>query len=81
MANQNTTTEWWETRRPNYSVFVSDLVISEASRGHLEASQRRLAAIAALPLLQISEDVRVLAQALIESHALPEKAEADACHV
>ena len=81
MANQNTTTEWWETRRPNYSVFSSDLVISEASRGHPEASERRLAAIADLTLIQISENVRALAQALIESHALPEKAEADAYHV
>ena len=81
MANQRTTTEWWETCRPSYSVFASDLVISEVSRGHPGASQRRLAAIADLPLLQISEDARVLAQALIESHALPEKAEADAYHV
>lgn len=80
-ANLNTTTEWWETRRPSYSVFVSDLVISEASRGNPEASQRRLAAIADLPLLQISEDVATLAQALIDSHALPEKAEPDAYHV
>lgn len=60
MANQNTTTEWWETRRLSYTVFVSDLVISEASKGHPEASQRRMAAIADLPLLQISEDVRAL---------------------
>lgn len=81
MANQNTTTEWWELRRPNYSVFASDLVIAEASSGYPEASQRRLAAIADLPLLQISENVRALAQALIDSHALPEKAEADAYHV
>jgi len=25
--------DWWETQRPNYSVFVSELVISEASKG------------------------------------------------
>ena len=81
MANQNTTVEWWETRRPNYSIFASDLVISEASRSHPAAAQRRLAAIADHPLLQVSEKVRALAQALIESHALPEKAEADAYHV
>lgn len=81
MANQSTTIEWWETRRHSYSVFASELVIAEASRGHSEASQRRLAAIADLSLLQISEDVRGLAQALIDNHALPEKAEADAYHV
>jgi predicted nucleic acid-binding protein len=81
MANQNTTTEWWETQRSHYIVVASDLVISEASRGHPEVAQRRLAAIADLPLLELSDNVRVLAQALIQSHALPEKAEADAYHV
>jgi len=81
MANQTATSEWWEMQRPNYRVFVSDLVISEAGKGHPEAAQRRLAAIADLPLLQISPEVRVLAQALIENHALPPKAEADAYHV
>lgn len=81
MANQNTTTEWWEKRKQNYDVFVSELVVLEASKGHPEASQRRLDAIAEMPLLQISENVRELALTLIESHALPEKAEADAYHV
>ena len=81
MANQSATSEWWEAQRPNYSAFVSDLVISEARKGHPEAAQRRLDVIAALPLLKISHEVLALAQALIESHALPQKAEADAYHV
>ncbi len=81
MANQAATLDWWETQRPNYSVFVSELVISEASKGHPEAAQRRLVVIADLPLLQISPEVRRLAQALIQNHALLPKAEADAYHV
>nr|VFK42042.1 MAG: PIN domain-containing protein [Candidatus Kentron sp. SD]VFK47914.1 MAG: PIN domain-containing protein [Candidatus Kentron sp. SD] len=81
MANQGATAEWWEIRKPDYHVVASDLVLSEAGRGHSEAARRRLAAIADLPLLRISEDVRVLAKALMENHALPEKAEADAYHI
>ena len=81
MANQSATLDWWETQRANYNVFVSELVVSEASNGHPEASQRRLVVINDLPLLVISEEVRALAQALIENHALPRKAEADAYHV
>ena len=81
MANQAATLDWWETQRPNYSVFVSELVISEASKGHPEAAQRRLVVIADLPLLQISPEVRSLAEALIQNHALLPKAEADAYHV
>jgi len=81
MANQSVTSEWWETQRFNYNVFASDLVISEAAKGHPEAAQRRLAVIADLSLLQISSEVRFLAEALIENHALPPKAEADAYHI
>jgi len=81
MANQSATLDWWETQRANYNVFISELVVSEASKGHPEASQRRLAVINDLPLIVISEEVRGLAQALIENHALPQKAEADAYHV
>ena len=81
MANQYATSEWWETQRPNYRTFVSDLVISEASRGNPKAAQRRLDVITDMPLLQISHEVRALALALIENHALPQKAEADAYHV
>ncbi len=81
MANQSATLDWWETQRANYNIFVSELVVSEASKGHPEASLRRLAVINDLPLILISEEVRGLAQALIENHALPQKAEADAYHV
>lgn len=34
MANQSATMDWWETQRRNYSVFVSELVLSEAGKGH-----------------------------------------------
>jgi len=81
MANQSITAEWWETRRSSYEVVVSELVLLEAGRGHAEAAQRRMVVASELPLLQVSPEVQSLAQALIESHALPEKAEADAYHV
>lgn len=81
MANQSATLDWWETQRDHYTIFVSELVVAEASKGHPEASQRRLAVVNDLPLIVISEEVRALAQALIENHALPLKAEADAYHV
>ncbi len=81
MANQSTRSEWREIQRPNYRVFASDLVISEAGKGHPEAAQRRLAAIGDIPLLRVSPEARALTLALIANHALPPKAEADAYHV
>jgi hypothetical protein len=45
MANKSATIEWWETQRPKYELVVSEFVIAEAGLGHLEAAERRLAAI------------------------------------
>ena len=81
MSNQTATFEWWETQKDHYSLVVSDLVISEAGRGHPEAAQRRLSVVSNFPLLQVSQEVQNLAQALVQEHALPQKAEADALHV
>jgi hypothetical protein len=81
MANQNVTIEWWETQRSNYDIFISEFVVAEASLGHPDAINRRLAIIADITELQATEEVRVLGQELIRRHALPANAEIDAYHV
>ena len=80
-GHQLSTREWWETQRQSYELYVSELVIAEASRGHEEAAQKRLALLDGIALLRISEDVVALAQALVDHHAIPEVANADAVHV
>jgi len=74
MANQNVTIEWWETQRSNYDIFISEFVVAEASLGHPDAINRRLAIIADITELQATEEVRVLGQELIRRHALPANA-------
>ena len=81
MANKSITEEWWETRRDLYQLVVSELVLLEAGRGNEEAAQRRLDAASEIPLLEVTPEVKSLALALMENHARPEKAEADAYHV
>jgi len=80
-ANQNITIEWWETRRPNFELFISEFVFAEASLGNPEAAKRRLDAIANLPILATTDDVKVLVKALIFKGPIPEKAEIDAFHI
>ncbi|MGK5095302.1 type II toxin-antitoxin system VapC family toxin [Deltaproteobacteria bacterium TL4] len=80
-ANQNVTLEWWETQRPKFDLLISEFVVAEASLGHPEAAERRLAIIADIMELQATEEVRVLGQELIRRNALPAKAEIDAYHV
>ena len=80
-ANQNTTIEWWEARRPSFELFISEFVTAEAILGDSAAAQKRLETIADLPKLSVTDAVRTLAKALISENAIPPKAEVDAYHI
>jgi hypothetical protein len=80
-ANQNTTIEWWETRRHCFELFISEFVTAEASLGNLEAAQKRMETITDLPKLAVTEAVKMLAKTLISDGPIPPKAEIDAYHI
>lgn len=79
-AHQQITKSWWATRA-SYSFFVSEFVVGEAERGDPSAAARRLRFIAGIPLLEISEDARALARAVLSESAMPTAAALDAAHV
>ena len=80
-AHQQLTHEWWEHHRMNFEVFVSQLVVQEASTGDQQASQRRLQIIKQLPLLEFTESAVALARALVEEGPIPERSVTDALHI
>lgn len=80
-ANQQVTQEWWQTRRPKFDLFVSQLVIQEASAGDKEAGQQRLQVLQDIPLLELNEEALALANELVNSGTLPQKAVGDALHI
>lgn len=80
-ANQNTTIEWWESRRGIFDLFVSEFVLAEAGLGHPDAARRRMTVLEDIAELTTTEDVRILGKALISRGALPLKAEIDAYHI
>ncbi len=81
-ARQQLTRSWWDTRRQSYEMVTSQLVLDEASAGDTTAAQERLELLEPIPLLDIEHpDVQPLAERLIQTHLLPEKASADARHV
>jgi predicted nucleic acid-binding protein len=81
MANQNTTIEWWESRRSEFDIFISEFVVAECSQGHPDAAARRLGVIQEIPELDVTEEVRQLGQALIDEGPIPENAKIDAYHI
>ena len=80
-ANQELTQEWWETRKDDFDFVISEFVLREAAAGDPNAAQNRLAAIAGIPELDITDEVGQLAQILMEKVPLPEKAQLDAFHI
>ena len=80
-ANQNTTIEWWETRRQQFDLYISEFVIAEASRGNSEAAARRMNAISGIPELEVVLEVKLLGGRLVAEGALPQRAEMDAYHI
>ncbi len=79
-ANQSVTIEWWETRRPDFDLFISEFVTTEASLGNTEAANKRLEIIEDIPSLSVNDEVRKLAEALITEGPIPPNAEIDAFH-
>ncbi|MFY9344378.1 MAG: type II toxin-antitoxin system VapC family toxin [Planctomycetota bacterium] len=79
-AHQQVTRDWW-AKRDRFDLFVSQLVLDEASGGDALAARRRLADLVGLPILDVNDAVTSLAQVLIASRAIPAEAGVDALHV
>ncbi|MBK8638072.1 MAG: type II toxin-antitoxin system VapC family toxin [Chromatiaceae bacterium] len=80
-AWQKETLDWWETRGGRFSIYISDLVIEEASRGDVSAAERRLAALSGLEVLPLTDEATALAKWLLEDGGVPRKALDDALHI
>lgn len=80
-AWQQITYQWWEEERQKYELFISELVIAEASEGHPEAVSRRLNALENIAQLSIDEEMGDLATIIMTGGGIPANSEADALHV
>ncbi len=80
-ARQQITREWWDDRRQAFDLYVSEVVLLEASAGDLDAAARRLEILDGIPLLDAKEDSDEIVQALVVQLALPDRAAADAAHI
>ena len=80
-ANQQLTQEWWTRRRESFDLYISQVVMEEASAGDLEAARKRMEILSPIPKLEITDDAESLAVALVEGMKLPERAKADALHI
>jgi len=80
-GHQQITHDWWDTRRRDYELCVSQLVLQEAGDGDPQAAQERLDVLATMTVLEIKEEAVELAEELVQAGALPAKAGNDALHI
>lgn len=80
-AHQQVTAEWWENALPRLEPYISPLLIEEASKGDELASRLRLERVAEYPVLEITSDVRDLAELYLERIPIPDRARGDAVHL
>ena len=81
-GHQATILKWWDEQRANYDVVISQFVLDEISAGDSKAAAKRLESVVGIPLLDTAPlEIAMLAQALIDSRALPQKAFLDGSHI
>ncbi len=80
-GQQAATRKWWEHRRSDYELFVSEFVDIEAGRGNAEMSLARIVAMQGLARLPATEAVLDLTAGILETGLIPAKAEMDASHI
>lgn len=80
-ARQQITAEWWDNRLNDFDIYISQVVVDETNEGDLVASMKRMEAIKAFPLLEITEAVVDLAGKITFLKIIPEKAIRDSLHI
>ena len=80
-AHQQITRDWWDRRRAEFELYISQVVLRECQAGDATAAAERLKILQDLPLLEQTEEATRLAQALVDRVPLPERAAVDGLHV
>ena len=80
-GQQEATRLWWERKRGNYDLYVSELVLEETAAGDPAMASARHAALAGLPQLAQTPAVDALAARILEQGIIPPGAAPDAEHI
>jgi hypothetical protein len=80
-AHQAVTRELWPELSTKYETYISALVLEESRRGDPEQAKLRLAAIEPFPMLDVNDEVRILAEKIIANRGIPAECPEDALHI
>jgi hypothetical protein len=80
-SRQASTRMWWDSGCSGFDLFTSLEAIDEAREGNEEMAAIRLALLKKATQLEITDDVGLLAQKLVNGGLVPDKAASDAIHI
>jgi hypothetical protein len=80
-ANQQITHDWWDFRRGQCDLHISELVVIEAKAGDAAMAARRLQLLEGVPVLAVGNEILELAEELMVAGSIPRKAVRDATHI
>jgi hypothetical protein len=81
LADQQATKEWWEQRRHDFDLFISETVLAEAGRGDAQFVAARLATLRGVPVLRDSTEAAALTRQLLVDAIIPPAVADDAIHL
>jgi len=80
-AHQEITRRWWATRRQDFELFGSAVVVDEAADGDQSLAAERLRFLKDVQMLQVPDEAYRLRDELLRRTPIPAKAETDALHI
>src|SRR5262249_646990 len=80
-ARQQLTRDWWDLKREQHELFISQVVLDEVGVGDRSMAHQRMELLRTIPLLPATDDVRELARGILGSGLLPTTADRDAAHI
>ena len=80
-SRQRATQQLWEEYSDHFEFVISDIVLTEASRGDAIVVQRRFEELARLPVLDTTPEAMLLVDNLINAGAVPLHSRTDAQHI
>ena len=80
-ARQALTRQWWNEKRSDYELYISEFVTSEAAAGDPEMATRRIETLTGIAEIELTETTAEFAEILIKEGPLPQKAALDALHI
>jgi len=74
-ARQQLTRDWWDLKREQQELFISQVVLDEIASGDAAMARQRLELVALIKLLDLTDDANALTKDILRSGVLPADAE------